>query len=389
VLSLKTDKNKNGNCYLIKGEKMKISASDILLNSYNISHKESYTYEKLKMWDKKYSLTYENKDGILNSNISYEIKNEQKSVFANPNIFLDKNLLPENDVIEKKLKKILDNFISDIKTQIIKDMVEMLTGKKIKVLKLSDIKKECEECENTELQNIENSQNTSNSSTQLQGWGIDYSYKEVKYIKEGFNFEAKGSVTTSNGIKINFDVTLQMSSEKYEEISVSFKAGDALKDPLILDLTGEGIGFLQERFEFDIDSNGMSKYIYTPKQNCGFLAYDKNGNGIIDNGGELFGPSSGNGFLELLKLDQDKNGWIDESDSAFNNLKVWQKDQNNNDIVKSLKEVGIGAIYTKDAKTLFTITNSKEEQIALLRTTGIYLYENGKAGTISEVDVVV
>jgi len=368
---------------------MKISASDILLNSYNISHKESYTYEKLKMWDKKYSLTYENKDGILNSNISYEIKNEQKSVFANPNIFLDKNLLPENDVVEKKLKKILDNFISDIKTQIIKDMVEMLTGKKIKVLKLSDIKKECEECENTELQNIENSQNTSNSSTQLQGWGIDYSYKEVKYIKEGFNFEAKGSVTTSNGIKINFDVTLQMSSEKYEEISVSFKAGDALKDPLILDLTGEGIGFLQERFEFDIDSNGMNKYIYTPKQNCGFLAYDKNGNGIIDNGRELFGPSSGNGFLELLKLDQDKNGWIDENDSAFNNLKVWQKDQNNNDIVKSLKEVGIGAIYTKDAKTLFTITNSKEEQIALLRTTGIYLYENGKAGTISEVDVVV
>ena len=48
--------------------------------------------------------------------------------------------------------------------------------------------------------------------------------------------------------------------------------------------------------------------------------FDRNGNGKADNGSELFGVASGNGFADLRRLDEDRNGWIDESDAAFDRL---------------------------------------------------------------------
>ena len=54
-----------------------------------------------------------------------------------------------------------------------------------------------------------------------------------------------------------------------------------------------------------------------------FLALDLNGDGRINNGSELFGALSGNGFADLAQYDSDANGWIDENDEIFQRLKVW------------------------------------------------------------------
>ena len=57
----------------------------------------------------------------------------------------------------------------------------------------------------------------------------------------------------------------------------------------------------------------------------GLLALDKNGDGIINNGTELFGPNTQDGFSELSKYDSDGNGWIDENDSVYDNLRICGK----------------------------------------------------------------
>ena len=49
----------------------------------------------------------------------------------------------------------------------------------------------------------------------------------------------------------------------------------------------------------------------------GFLALDKDGNGKIDDGNELFGTKSSDGFGDLREYDSDGSGWIDENDEIL------------------------------------------------------------------------
>ncbi len=81
------------------------------------------------------------------------------------------------------------------------------------------------------------------------------------------------------------------------------------------------------------------------KSGSGFLGLDSNNNGRIDNGKELFGTQSGDGFADLARYDSDGNGWIDEGDPVYARLKVWLKDASGADKVISLADAGVGAIY--------------------------------------------
>ncbi|NLO16579.1 MAG: hypothetical protein GX118_00065, partial [Arcobacter butzleri] len=125
------------------------------------------------------------------------------------------------------------------------------------------------------------------------------------------------------------------------------------------------------------------------KNGSGFLALDKNNNGIIDDGSELFGPQSDRGFEELKAYDSDNNNWIDENDYIFNNLKIWQIDEAGNNQIISLAEAGIGAIYLANITSEFSYKQSVDKQTAQLANNSIFLKENGSAGIISEVKFVV
>ena len=60
--------------------------------------------------------------------------------------------------------------------------------------------------------------------------------------------------------------------------------------------------------------------------NSAYLAIDANNDGLINDGSELFGTRSGDGFADLAKLDSDGNRWLDEADSQFDRLRIWQPD---------------------------------------------------------------
>jgi len=119
----------------------------------------------------------------------------------------------------------------------------------------------------------------------------------------------------------------------------------------------------------------------------GFLAFDKNNDQKINNGSELFGPGTGNGFEELAVWDGDQNGWIDENDDVFSKLSVWTRDDNGEDRLISLKEACIGAISLESAAGGFDMTGPDNLLKGRLKSSGVFLFENGNVGSIQQIDL--
>ncbi len=209
---------------------------------------------------------------------------------------------------------------------------------------------------------------------------------------EQTSFQAEGVVETADGRQIRFNVDLTMSRD-YESVTTRIiepppppPPGSApnVKDPLVLNFGNAPARLTEAKISFDLDSDGQTEQISFVAGESGFLMLDKNGDGKATNGKELFGPQTGNGFEELAAYDEDRNGWIDEADSVYSRLRVW--DQSG---VSTLAEKGVGAIAVNAAETPFAYKDMNNTQHAQLRSTGVYLQESGEAGTIQQVDLVV
>lgn len=220
------------------------------------------------------------------------------------------------------------------------------------------------------------------------GWGIDYSYSKTEINSQNLNFAAKGDVTTQDGRKIDFALAFEMSKTSISQENISFKAGDALIDPLVINFGGNQVRLTEVKHNFDLNLDGKKDEINFVSDGSGFLALDKNSDGVINDGRELFGPQSGNGFNELAKYDQDKNGWIDENDAVFDKLKIWTKDENGVMNLYSLKEKGIGALYLENVSTQFDM-ESNGQKAGELKESSIFLREDGSAGTVQEIDLKI
>lgn len=217
-----------------------------------------------------------------------------------------------------------------------------------------------------------------------------YEYTEsYMYEREDVSFDATGIVKTSDGREISINVNLSMSREftsYYTECTG--KELVAFCDPLVINFDAPTASLSDMKFRFDIDSDGTLDDISYLKSGSGYLALDLNNDGAINDGSELFGTASGNGFADLAKYDSDKNGWIDENDEIFDKLKIWVKDSEGNDILYRLKDKNVGAIYLGSTDTEFSLnSNLDNSSNGLIRKTGLFLYESGMAGTVQHLDL--
>jgi Ca2+-binding RTX toxin-like protein len=134
----------------------------------------------------------------------------------------------------------------------------------------------------------------------------------------------------------------------------SFNA--ARRDPIILDLGGDGVELTSltgSNVNFDYAGDGFAERTGWVSPNDGILAIDLNSNGKIDNGLELFGSPTQDGFAILEKLDTNADGVIDALDADFDKLLIW-RDLNQNGVsdageLQSLSEAGIASVslYTQ------------------------------------------
>jgi hypothetical protein len=214
----------------------------------------------------------------------------------------------------------------------------------------------------------------------------------LHYESEAVSYNAKGIIKTADGQTLNLDVSLNMSREFYAEYgaeSIFAGAQARLCDPLVIGYSGDLIDLTDEKFDFDLDADGKLDKISFAAQGSGFLALDKNGDGKINDGSELFGPQSGSGFDELRAYDKDKNGWIDENDDIYSKLRIWTKDKDGNDHLYTLKELDVGAIYLGNVSTKFAYGDSSASANGVAQSTSVFLKDSGGAGIIQHIDLTV
>jgi hypothetical protein len=215
---------------------------------------------------------------------------------------------------------------------------------------------------------------------------------QVHFEQEQMGFSSQGQVRTEDGRLIDFSLDMAMDraylSRTQEETMIhTWQQEVSLIDPLVISLDGGLPQLTDTRFEFDLDNDGTTEEISFVAKGSGFLSFDKNNDGVINNGSELFGPGTGNGFEELAAFDGDGNGWIDENDEVFSQLTVWTRDDKGNDQLVSLKDAGVGAIYLDNAQAEFNYTTMDNELQGQLRRSGVFLFENGNVGGIQQIDL--
>ncbi len=350
---------------------MKIASSQLNLNS-NRSYFESQSKtHNLKFWTGKNENQTKSKDSLI------EISEKSRQL-------LRESILSKNTARVDSENQITYD-LSDrdkLKIELLEAFFRKLTGKEIKFIRPKKI-----ELENAQGIDLSNQNNIQLADV---GWGLIYDYKETYHEVEKVNFHASGIIKTVDGKEISIDLSLSMSREFMSSKELHIRAGNAVNiDPLVINFAGSSADLTQRKFSFDLDSDGNLDQISFVGAGSGFLSIDKNDDGVINNGSELFGPQSGDGFKDLSIYDEDNNGWIDEADSIYEKLRIWTKDNEGNDTLFALGQKGIGAIYLGNVTTDYAIKDHNNDSLGQIRKTGIFLRENGTVGTIQHVDLVV
>lgn len=158
-------------------------------------------------------------------------------------------------------------------------------------------------------------------------------------------------------------------------------------DPIIIDLDGDGIETLslEKNVFFDHDDNQFAENTGWISADDGLLVLDRNHDGKIDTGKELFGnntilsdgTNASNGYVALRELDTNNDNLINNKDIIWDNLQIWQ-DKNSNAKVDegelfSLNELGLVSISTDyiDRQSIDQQGNTHSQQSTVTWDNGI------------------
>lgn len=371
----------------LENNQMKIESSTIGLTSQHASSRQVAVEESLRAWIDPQRPDFEGRTAENRAAAQLTVATISDAARqATANAQFSKAPTSANAQAASSTEDAADEAHNDPKMQLLINLIESLTGQKIKLFNPNDLKLGDTAPSHTQ-QAAEAAQPAPN---QRQGWGVEYDRHETVRESERASFAAEGVIRTSDGKDIRFKLSLEMKREFFRESNISVREGDGVrKDPLVINFSGTAAQLTDTKFSFDLDSDGATEKMSFVGAGSGFLALDKDGNGTIDNGSELFGTQSGNGFADLAAYDSDKNNWIDENDTVYSKLRVWSKDAAGKDALSTLAQRNVGALYLGNIATPFDLKNSENTLQGQVRSSGIYLHEDGSAGTLQQVDLMV
>jgi T1SS-143 domain-containing protein len=164
---------------------------------------------------------------------------------------------------------------------------------------------------------------------------------------------------------------------------------DKVVDPIVLDLDHNGFAFssIGDGVTFDIDADGKADQIAWTSDD-GILAYDVDGDGVIDNGSELFTPDFNggkfaSGVAALASLDSNGDGKIDADDEAFSKLQIWI--DADNDGISDDGELSSLTDHHVSSISLTADTTGGSEDGQTIFAEGEFTFEDGSTGNFVEV----
>jgi hypothetical protein len=276
---------------------------------------------------------------------------------------------------------------NDPRLRMLMDMVKAITGRDVVVFDERALRVRASPV--AAAGQVPHTQTATNADSGApEGWGLEIDTHEVQVESEITQVNAQGVVRTADGQQIHFTLQLEMSRTFVQESNTSVRAGDAVrKDPLVINFNGAGVALTDQQFAFDLNADGATENIAMVTGGSGFLALDRNADGRVNDGSELFGTRSGDGFADLAQFDQDGNQWIDENDAVYSQLRVWQRDASGQDSLSTLAQSGVGALYTGRVASPFSVNTATNQTMGLVRSTGVFLYASGQAGSLQQVDL--
>jgi len=188
------------------------------------------------------------------------------------------------------------------------------------------------------------------------------------------------SSVTEIRIEQSVEVSLRVRVERHSGAEAPPRGEAPRKDPLVLDLNGNGQIDLTTAAggrKFDLDADGRDDRAAFVTGGDAFLALDRDGNGRITSGAELFGDQSGaaDGFGELARLDANRDGVIDGRDPRFGDLRAFDGDRS-----RTLAEVGVTSIQLGARRT---VTERADGNAEVAQST--FSRANGQLGRVADV----
>ncbi|WP_281560197.1 hypothetical protein [Thalassomonas sp. RHCl1] len=193
-------------------------------------------------------------------------------------------------------------------------------------------------------------------------------------------------------ISLSYEFNISSESTRYRRFAT--RAGN-LQDPLLVQFGNQSLGHIEGGQAFDINSDNTLDKLPIFSGDVGYLVFDQNANGRADDGSELFGPASGNGFHELAAFDSNQNGFIDQDDEHFDQLYLWQpKGESEGEAEPgaqqrwlSLEDAGIAAINLSAIDTPYSFYDENDQVEAQMRRSSFAIGENGRGYGVHQVDV--
>ncbi|MDD3324530.1 MAG: hypothetical protein PHN38_05365 [Sulfurospirillaceae bacterium] len=250
-------------------------------------------------------------------------------------------------------------------------LLERMSGKKVHLARFRP-------------QDVDGLAHHENAPSQASGSPI-FNYKYASSEQSSQYFGVKGDVVLEDGTQASFSLSIKWEQAFYTSTAFSIQDGKVMQDPLVISLDGNQ-PLSANSFSFNLNNDGGKLSFING--NGGYLCLDENEDSKIENGSELFGPKSGDGFKELASYDEDKNGWIDEKDTIFKSLRIWQVHQDEEQLL-SLQEVGVGAISLERIDLGFVLKSDIDTPIAQFKEGSVALGKNGDVYGVYSVDIAV
>ncbi len=311
---------------------------------------------------------------------------------------LAKDLDKAIDHLEHHMEKVKDDDVDEIagikidsqesdKMGLLKNLVEAMTGRKIRLNDIGDIFKKHHKGHGDDDDHDDD--HHVRESGIRQKWEVSYNMQESLYESEQMNFNSSGIVRTADGREINFSLDLMMSRQYMEVNNINLEASGTGNVNILMDFAGPASALTDTNFGFGIEQEESGDSLSYLALGSGILTLDQNNDGQIDSINEVMGTSTGNGFAELAAYDLDNNGWIDENDAVYDSLQILSQDSAGNDVLSGLKDSNIGAINIAGVDSPYSLKNDQNVTVGQIEKSGIYLAEDGTPGLVQQLNLVV